>query len=64
MTTTPENITDEQIRALQVEAASHDDRAMVDVCAWALDGAPGDREECADRIADAEAMDDQQEPTR
>lgn len=61
MTTTEENITDEQIKKLALEAAEAGDFEMVRICKRALGQRPGDaslvdRRECAHIIADTEGQ--------
>lgn len=58
--TTIDNITDEQIEALAVEADAADDLKQLHLCAIALGHRPGDRQAaraaCAKAIASAEAQ--------
>lgn len=56
MTTTYENITNEQIRALRDEAVKAGDVDMVTTCDDALGGSQTARAECVRAIRDAEAM--------
>jgi len=53
-----ETLTRKQIEALQTEAGSAADNAMVDICERALDGCPIALEAVRKAIDDAAAMDD------
>lgn len=54
-------ITAAQIEALREEAAIHGDESMVDACDRALAGDDDAREECADAIDAARAMQDDED---
>ena len=54
-----ETLTRKQIEAVQIEAGSAADHAMVDICERALDGCPIALAAVAKAIDDAAAMDDQ-----
>lgn len=53
-----DNLTRKQIQAMQTEAGTASDDAMVDICERALDGDPIALRAVADAIANAKAMDD------
>jgi hypothetical protein len=57
-----ETLTRKQIEALQTEAGSAADNAMVDICERALDGCPIALEAVRKAIDDAAAMDDETLP--
>jgi len=57
--TTQDTITIEQIAALRHESGLHGDTLQRDICDLALSGDVAARQECAEVIAAAEAMDDE-----